>query len=65
LFERRRSGHDTYMTDHETEEHSDEGAANELPSDHPAENTEPPSNPEVDSDRVEQAQEDAEKTVPS
>jgi hypothetical protein len=54
------------MTDHHSEEHqSDEGAANEPPSDHPAENTEPPSNPEVDSDRVEDQEEIADGTLPS
>ena len=51
------------MTDHHSEEEHDKPTT-EPPSDRPDENTAPPSNPEPDADRVEQAEEDAERTIP-
>jgi hypothetical protein len=51
------------MSDHHKEEREGQ-TETQPPADHPAENTAPPSNPDVDPERVEKEQEDAERTVP-
>ena len=70
MFPVRASGKVKAMTDHHSEEQSDqtetEGGPSEAPNpEQPDENTAPPSNPEVDPERVEQQEEDAERTIPS
>jgi hypothetical protein len=58
------------MTDHETQEQTDEtqteGGPSEAPNpEQPDENTAPPSNPDADPDRVEREEEDADRTIAS
>lgn len=73
MFPRRLSGNLEGMTDHQPEETTEEpptgaegGGPSEAPNpDQPDENTAPPSNPEPDPERVEQEQEDADRTIPS